>query len=375
MPLGAESSCRSVVIGEVDTLEIFLSNRCNLDCSYCFVQVHEGSPAYLDESTLTRSIDYFYKFSTAPQKAVNILGGEPLADFALLRRIVEHARRESAAAVIDVTTNGTLLTPEAFRVLTQLGARITVSLDGLKETNDRYRVFHGREELSVHDAVTKRLADLPTRQLGASLVFTSETVDRLFANLYYLSRLGFGRINFQPEFYELWGEDRLAIFERQMELFVGHYISLFRQGDPFVIPMLITLLNPKRQTPDWWKNCHSLVLGPEGGFHSCNRATSLLQKDRVAATIGDARAGVPWEERARVHQDATALLARTLGGDESYEFCPMGMVFSGKLGDDPERGMRNFQAVSRVFAEGLRAIASLLRGNAAFAALYGGARA
>ena len=356
---------------ELDTLEIFLSNRCNLACTYCSVQVNEGRAAYLDEAVLLKAVDYFFARSGAPRKAVNILGGEPLLQFPLLQRLARHARDKSPEAVIDVTTNGTLLTRERYDALAALDVRVTVSLDGLRTTNDGQRVFHGDRDGSVHAAVTERLRDLPVDRLGASLVFLSGNVDRLFQNVYYLARLGFGRINFQPEFYELWAPERLETFRRQLRLVADHYIDSFRGGRPFVIPMLLNVLNPARARSGWWKQCHSLVLGPEGQFLPCNRSMGLVQGGRRSAAVGSAAAGADWEGRRRSYEEAAGRLAEALGPEEAYDFCPMGMVFSGRLGEDPERGMRNFQAVSRVLSEGLMSIASRLRGTPEFDALYG----
>src|SRR5262249_54102831 len=134
-----------------DHLAVYLTNSCNLACSYCYVAVNQGPPARLDLETLRRSIDDFLALP-GPTKKITLLGGEPMLDWRLFQETVRYARRAGGDGVILQTfTNGTLLTPEKLAFLEEWEVHATVSLDGRKGDNDTGRVYYREPGRSVYD--------------------------------------------------------------------------------------------------------------------------------------------------------------------------------------------------------------------------------
>ena len=118
----------------LDHLAVYLSNSCNLACSYCYVAVNQGPAARLDLETIRRAVDEFAAKVPPERRKVTFLGGEPLLDWPLFVKAARYARGAlGPRSVLQTFTNGTLLTPERVAVLDELGVHCTVSLDGRKE--------------------------------------------------------------------------------------------------------------------------------------------------------------------------------------------------------------------------------------------------
>src|ERR1700684_1306524 len=126
-------------MGSLDHLAVYLSNSCNLACSYCYVAVNQGPPAKLSLKDVSRAVDEFYAKVPPPDRKVTFLGGEPLLDWALFVKVARYAREKGGTdAILQTFTNGTLLPPEKAAVLRELDVHCTISLDGRKEDNDRH---------------------------------------------------------------------------------------------------------------------------------------------------------------------------------------------------------------------------------------------
>src|SRR3990172_2339571 len=122
-----------------------VGQRCNLRCIHCYSQ--------------SRDIDYPGELTTAEARAmlddlanygapvILFSGGEPLMRGDLLE-LAHHAKSNGLRAVIS--TNGTLITREKAKELKSVGlSYVGVSLDGMKETNDRFRAVAGAFDMAV----------------------------------------------------------------------------------------------------------------------------------------------------------------------------------------------------------------------------------
>ncbi len=357
-------------------LAVYLSNRCNLSCSYCYVSVNQGPAVRLSFEQLKSSVDYFYENVPSKDKKITFLGGEPFLDFPLFERIVRYAREKGPEAILQTFTNGTLLTPERLEFLNAYEVYTTVSLDGKSGTNDRHRSFL-KSGGSVFAAVMERLRDLLKPFLGVSLVFTSETVEELLSNIDFFYRMGFGRITFNPELYEIWPQERLEVLAKVLQGFRRYYRSILMNGRAFVVPILFSVLEnaPKnRQGLKWWHDCHNVVLGPDGEFYACDKALSFPIGEAGNQKVGNAREGMDWDRRSALLGEAVRVVEEG-GWGEDESFCPMGVYFySRQAGKDPSVLLDNFHKVSGIFAGELERLASELEGDPRFQELYVHAR-
>lgn len=121
------------------------TRRCNLRCLHCYS--HSEDKAYGNELTTEQGralIDDLARFG-AP--VLLFSGGEPLARRDLFE-LARHAVAQGMRAVLS--TNGTLITAERARELARTGFSYAgVSLDGLRETHDRFRGVAGAFDQAI----------------------------------------------------------------------------------------------------------------------------------------------------------------------------------------------------------------------------------
>ncbi len=117
---------------------IFVTNRCNLRCSYCFANA--GAEGYIYEPSLEeikRELRLVRDEKPVPSKALQITGGEPTMRSDLLE-IIKYAK-EIGFAHIQLNTNGILLSRdlEMVKAIRKAGCNtVYFSFDGLdKKTN------------------------------------------------------------------------------------------------------------------------------------------------------------------------------------------------------------------------------------------------
>lgn len=356
-------------------LAVYLSNRCNLNCKYCYVAINQGEPTLLSFEHLKHDIDFF--FAQVPgdhdQKKITFLGGEPFLNFPLLQRAVDYVREtQGKDIVLQTFTNGVNISQDKLDWCDSRELYVTVSLDGMKETNDRVRVFWKDESRSVFDTVMERLAAVRKDRLGVSLVFDTKSVGRLLKNIDFFYKQGFSRITFNPELYELWPEEKLAELRAVMQGFKRYYGTLLRSGArPFTVPILFSVLETERGGPSWWHECHNVVLGSDDKFYSCDKALTFPYAKIPDADVGSAAEGMDWKERGRELGEARAVVEKTVGAGHRQYFCPMGVVFYSKYaGQAPETLLRNFTAVSDIFGTALTELVAENRDTPAFRSLY-----
>ncbi len=359
----------------LDHLAIYLSNSCNLACSYCYVSVNQGPAVALGFDVIKKSIDEFYAKVAAPNRKITFLGGEPLLNWPVFMRATKYARELGGDDVVLQTfTNGTLLTPEKLAFLDKTGVHVTVSLDGRKNDNDKHRVYFKSTERSVFDDVTKNLERLPKANLGVSLVFTSETIDHFLGNIDYFHKLGFGRITFNPEIYEAWPEAKLEVMRVALRGLTRYYKTILASGArPFQMQILFSVLESLEANKagfKWWHDCHNMILGPEGSYYSCDKPLTLEIGTAAGQRVGDTTSGLDWDKRGGLLKEAREFVEKDAGGHDEI-FCPMGVYFYAKeAGLDPSPLLANFHRVADVFAEGLAGLVAECGDHPAFQDLY-----
>jgi len=145
-----------------------LTEQCNLRCRYCtysdYYPLTRGySGRTLRPEVAKKAISYFLEHSKKVQERVSVTfyGGEPLLQMDLLQDCCEYARDQvGERARFQLTTNGTLLTPDNVRRLSDIDMNILVSIDGPQEVHDANRVTtHGNPTFAKIAARLERIRD------------------------------------------------------------------------------------------------------------------------------------------------------------------------------------------------------------------------
>ncbi len=122
-----------------------ITNRCNLNCSYCYLPNNKSDMSKQTgqkaiESIFRSAISHSYK-----QVKLKYSGGEPLLRFPFITELHKYAQTlaEKHNKELDavILSNGTLLTPSIIDKIRSLNLRLMISLDGIKEYHDCHRHF------------------------------------------------------------------------------------------------------------------------------------------------------------------------------------------------------------------------------------------
>jgi len=122
-----------------------VTQRCNLKCVHCYARAK--NIAFNNELSSSEGkilIDDLAEFGVP---VMLFSGGEPLIREDL-PEIAAYAVKKGMRAVIS--TNGTLITPQIAQTLKDIGlSYVGISLDGMEETNDRFRGVKGAFRLAI----------------------------------------------------------------------------------------------------------------------------------------------------------------------------------------------------------------------------------
>lgn len=193
------------------TMVLNVTSKCNLSCTYCYeygedkLVDEETMPRFMDEETARQSVEFMLEQSGS-NEVVNLtfFGGETLLNFRLLQKTLEYARRrgeeEGKRVQFSLTTNDTLLRPEVIEWLADNDVGVTISIDGPKEVQDKFRVLNngaGSYEM-ILPKVKALLERHRTRPIGARVTLTQQNLDvhRIFRHLRH--EIGFWEVGFAP---------------------------------------------------------------------------------------------------------------------------------------------------------------------------------
>ncbi len=195
----------------LQTIVLNVTNQCNLSCQYCYefgedkVATPDGKPKFMEWETAKSSVDYLFAESQGRKSMhITFFGGETLMNFPLLKRVVEYSRAKAEELQVkldfSLTTNATLLTPAIIEYLAENAIGVTVSMDGPKEMQDKFRVFaNGRGSYDIiKPKVQNLLAKHKTRPIAARVTMTSGAMDvrKIYQHLKH--ELGFYEVGFAP---------------------------------------------------------------------------------------------------------------------------------------------------------------------------------
>jgi uncharacterized protein len=220
---GDARSGKVIPLIPLQTLVLNVTNKCNLACAYCYEYGEDripGStahgtatpavpaktaPKFMTRETARESVELALRESgTSPVVNITFFGGETLLNFAVLQDTITYARHRASQVgkrvEFSLTTNGTLLRPDIIEFLADQQIGVTISIDGPKELQNKFRVFH--DGGGSYDIVVPKIKELlkrhTSRPIGARVTLTAQVndVQRIYRHL--TEEIGFHEVGFAP---------------------------------------------------------------------------------------------------------------------------------------------------------------------------------
>lgn len=186
-------------------LVLGVTDDCMLRCDYCVFGEHyeefrNHGVRRMSLDTARRAVAEFLGHSV-DDPAIGFYGGEPLLEFGLIKEVVQFGEQRAAElgkrVFWNISTNAVILDREKRRFLCEHRFLVSISLDGPKELNDRYRVFahpdpSNKERRGSFDTVMKNVKafieeypDYPMRSVLTTVAppYDFEDVERLITEL------------------------------------------------------------------------------------------------------------------------------------------------------------------------------------------------
>lgn len=174
---------------------VVVTDKCNMKCTYCFVDTNTGNPD-LTEEDLKYGLDFLLEQNQG-QSDVTIqwFGGEPTIRFDLMKLgafyAAELAEKYGVGRVQNtVVTNGVRITDEMISHFQEYRYGVGVSFDGPPDTNSSQRILLSGKpaDVQVHKNI-RRLLDAGV-YVGCNLTPTAQNVARIPEIVDYVFSLG-----------------------------------------------------------------------------------------------------------------------------------------------------------------------------------------
>ena len=222
-----EQRREAVFAGKIDILFLILTAQCNSRCSYCYQTAKKNRRMPWD--VLRAALDLALA-SRRREVSLVFLGGEPLLEFARIRKAVAYAGRRAALGKrlqYKISTNGLLLDETAADFLDQHRFGVQLSFDGIAKAQD----YRTKGSFALIDRMLDRLRrqqpDLFENRLRVCMTLIPATIPYFARSVRYLIGKGIRSIAVSPSIiaHPEWSLSQVRELDRQ---FAQVYIESLR---------------------------------------------------------------------------------------------------------------------------------------------------
>lgn len=281
---------------------IFLTDRCNLACSYCYEPDKQFKSVSWDD--IKAFIHMLYdtpRYSQFKRINLDFIGGEPLLEpkmmmramtyfYAEGRRRGHHWTNDCRNITFFATTNGTMFDdPDVQEMIRAYPIILGLSLDGDKESHDRNRKYlDGR---GSYDKIMEHFQWWRDKykQGMCKGTLSHNNLTSLCTMLSHQVSLGL-KPWANPTFDEIWTKEDAEEYGRQIRSFIDHISSTYPDSLMIDIRTIHTKkLDTPRNEGEWCGTGRYMVsMGLDGMLYPCHRFSTNTHK----YPIGNIRDGL-----------------------------------------------------------------------------------
>lgn len=178
---------------------IFITDRCQLDCDYCFF----SEKTQRQDLSLAQTRQLLNILPKDSKTEFVISGGEPLLRWDFVKTLVRDIKKNRPKSSIVLQSNMLLLTDEMIRFLRRLNVSLEPGIDGDPESTARHRKGTSAQNYRLICRNIKRTLRLGIEVFPTMTVHPQET-RYMVKNFMLLSSLGVSRIDVHPAFLAPW---------------------------------------------------------------------------------------------------------------------------------------------------------------------------
>lgn len=266
---------------------IYLTERCNLNCEYCYFQHRQGRD--VSPEAVQRFFQLLDQERAVPSTLI-VSGGEVFLAQDRLWKVLEQARRHCPDTSLHVQTNGILIGAESVTRLRRSGVSLEFGIDGgCQQTMRRRRGMTPEIFQRLTDNI--RACVKAGISCGCTMAVHPEEVRHMSEGVDFLCRLGLSRIDVTPAAFMPWTRKSVRYFKKT-------YLSLARQ-------VRFRNVFYARDDADWIApGTMDLSLHPPGYLLAGDPFLCLAEKQRAEFSLWDPASGSVKPEILSFYQDA-----------------------------------------------------------------------
>lgn len=220
------------------TLSLEIINKCNLNCTYCYLG--EKKNTYMNFETAKKAVDIAVHEANKQYDrtlVIYFIGGEPLMAYSIIRQVVEYTKvicdRNSLKCQFSTTINGTLITDEIIDFFIENSFDLKVSLDGPEKVQDLNRKDYAGngsfKKIMEKFLLLKKYEEGSGKRISIASVITNNNYQFYAESFQYLLDLGIKKIESGIDHYCKWNMEQLSGLKSQIEEVVGIYKNFIIQ--------------------------------------------------------------------------------------------------------------------------------------------------
>ena len=277
---------------------IHLTDRCNMNCKYCYEHKKDKEITF---DNIKKLVDNIIENDKSKSTVLSFYGGEPLLKFEMIKDTIEYvnSKEKKIDFMYSITTNGTLITDEVIDFFNNNNfVFVQLSIDGAKESHDENRVFQSGN--ATFDTVINNAKKLLEKYHGdviANKVLTKNNLKSFDTDVRYLFDAGLKEIYVLVDYSADWTDEDLPVLrEKLTEVSKIYADEMMKEND-----VTMSIFDEKIKTYiDDAYNCNdgckmgmkTINVGTDGNFYPCMQFV-----DNSKYVIGNCEKGVDTEAR------------------------------------------------------------------------------
>ena len=271
------------------TLEISVTEKCNLGCPYCYVA---NRPTWMTKEVFDqgmKDLPNLMKRSGDREYHVSFFGGEPLLNWDLITHAVPYLKSDDKCKGINIITNLTMIDENKAHYLKQNGVGVSWSFDGMSSNETRPLLpllentnpetgdlFDGI--LSMYEYKKDIIKDLTN---GCKVMIWPGNTKDMTENFQFLLDWGIEHPDFSIVRDDVWTVEDIKQFRHECERLADFWIEKLKSGQACsvgflrlaILDVLYGLVKGKRPF-GCFAGTNGGVLMSSGEFYPCARFAS-----------------------------------------------------------------------------------------------------